>query len=76
MRRSETEPLALEQTRPSGELDHRLAQARAARHSELERLAELDLQRALARASPPPLRAPPTRSRQLRRPERAIHLQR
>ena len=74
MRHSETEPLALEQIRPGAQLDHRLAEARAARQSELERLAELDLKRALARAGPRPLRPPPTRWRRLPSPVRGIHL--
>jgi hypothetical protein len=76
MKRSELEPLALEQIQPQGELHHRLAQAHAARQSTLERLAELDLQRTLTRPNPPPLRAPPTRRHQLRTPERGIHLER
>jgi conjugative relaxase-like TrwC/TraI family protein len=61
MKHSETERLAIEQAQPEGELQRRLAEARAARERALERLAELDPRRALVRPHPPPFRGPPSR---------------
>jgi hypothetical protein len=57
MKRSELEPLALEQIDPSGELSHRLADVQDARHA-LDRLAQLSMRSALARPSLPQFQGP------------------
>lgn len=75
MKRSEAEPLALEQIQPAGELDRRLAEAHAARQKALDRLAHLDVQRTLRRPDPPRFRGPPTRWPELRGPERGMSLE-
>ena len=61
MRRSETERLGIEQLQPGEALQRRLAEAQAARRAVFEQLANADMRTALARASPPPFRGPPSR---------------
>lgn len=76
MKRSETEPLALEQTRAVDEPDHRLAAAKTAPQTALERLAKLDIQREISRPSSVQFRAPPSTWRGRHGPDRGIDLKR
>jgi conjugative relaxase-like TrwC/TraI family protein len=73
MKRSEAEPLALERVRTESGHARQRDDAKAARDAARPDLAALDLQRMLAHPRPPPYRAPQTRWRELRRPERGIH---
>jgi ATP-dependent exoDNAse (exonuclease V) alpha subunit len=71
MKHSEVEPLALERLRHGSELDSRVAQARVARQRVLERLAQQDAHRTLAR--PAPLGFRPSRARWPRAPARCLY---
>ena len=76
MNRGETERLAIERSQPGAELHRRLADADAARHRELERLAALDVRSAFERPHPPPFRGPASRWSAYRGQERERGIER